>query len=236
VTFRRQTLWSAGAKVGGLGVAALAAMAVVASLRNLKGVWRDGWATIASNAVAVAFGLLLAAGLLWIAWRLWRRWSAGTARLTTGVAVAWLALHMQHLVGQMVEARAAWVWQVAQTPIFLLAAVAYRKASRAVIRWSELEDPLDAQGQPAGHMQRVRAFCVMFGICVWISASDIAMAMTASKRMHDFQGIAVVASMALGWIVYRVTLWWMTPPTQPALPPGRGFDVLPSKQGTHPID
>jgi hypothetical protein len=219
-----------------LGVAALAVMAVVASLRNLGSVWRDPWATVAINVVAVVFALLLAAGLFWIAWRLWRHWSAGTARLTTGVAVAWLAFYMQHLVVQMVEARAAWVLQAAQTPIFLLAAVAYRKASRAVIRWSELQDPLDAHGLPAGHMQRVRAFCVMLGFCVWFSASDIAMAMTASRRMDDLRGIAVAASMALGWLVYRVTLWWMTPPTRPALPPGRGFDVLPAEQGAHPVD
>lgn len=233
---RRQTWWSAGARVVGLGVAALALSAVVASLRNLRGVWRDDWATAATNAVVVAFGLLLSAGLFWIAWRLWRHWSAGTARLTTGVAVAWLALYMQHRVGEMVQARAAWVWQVAQTPIFLLAVVAYRKASRAVIRCSELQDPLDAHGHPAGHMQRVRAFCVMLGFCVWLSASEVATAMTATKRTQDFRGIAVVASMALGWIVYRVTLWWMTPPTSPALPPGRGFDVLPGEQRTHPID
>jgi hypothetical protein len=178
----------------------------------------------------VVVTMLFSAGLFWIAWRLWRRWSAGTARLATGVAVAWLALYLDHLIVEKMGGRAAWASQVVATPMLLLAVVAYRKTSRALIRWAELEDPLDAHGHPVGHMDRVRAFCVMLGISVWFGASGIAMAVMANERMRYVGGIGVVASMALGWLVYRVTLWWMTPPTQPALPPGRGFDVLPAEQ------
>ena len=229
---RRRALWSAGAMVAGLGVAALAVTAVVGSVRSLARVWHSDWATAAIVALAVAFTLLVSAGLFWVAWRLWRRWSAGTVRLATGVAVAGLALYVHHLIFEMVAERAEGAWEVAATPILLLAVIAYRKTSRAVIRWSELEDPLDAHGNPAGHMERVRAFCVMLGVSVWFGGFGVAMAMRASERMQDVGGFGVIASMALGWLVYRVTLWWMTPPTKPALPPGRGFEILPAEQKT----
>jgi len=78
-------------------------------------------------------------------------------------------------------------------------------------------------------MARVRAFCVMLGWAVWLAASGATMAWTqaAGPPRPGWAGAFVFAAVLLGWAAYRLTLWWMTPPTRPALPTG-GFEVLPA--------
>jgi hypothetical protein len=232
VQTRRSAWWSFGAKVAGLGCAALAVRLVVASLDTGREAVHSDWPTALLFALSTLIVVLFSAALFWIAWRLWRRWSAATARLATGVTVALLALYVHILIQKMTDARIPWVGHAAETPILVLTAMAYRKMSRAVIRWSELEDVLDVYGQPAGHMARAKVFCVMLGISAWLSGSHIAHAMNWDGVRGPGGVIGLVVPVALGWLLYQVTLWRMTPRTRPALPPGQGFDVLPVEQKT----
>ncbi len=227
----RRTLWSVGAKATSLGFAVMAVWALSGSARSLIRDWR-GDSGAADALLSLLLTILLSAGLLWVAWRLWQRWSSGTVRIVTGLAVAWASMALYGLLFELfydrsTQMRPTWDGPASATALLILVAVAYRKTSRAVIRWSKLDDPLDAHGHPAGHMERARAFCILLGWSVWLTASGAAMAMTDAK-MPTAGAIGAAVAIGLGWIVYRSTLWWMTPPTRAALPPGRGFEVLPS--------
>jgi hypothetical protein len=199
------------------------------SIRDTNHAWGGDLETRIFAAAMVAVIATMVAGLLWVAWRLWRHWSADTARIVTAVFTGLAAIYILGLISKMLPTGAAstrskWVWDVAAMLLLILAAVTYRRASRAMIRWAELDDPRDPHGHPTGHMQRVRLFCVMLGISVWLAGSSAFMEMLGSRVP-----LVALAAPMLGWASYRIALWRMTPPTQAALVPGSGFDVLPPK-------
>ena len=228
---RARKLWSVGAKVLACAIAACAVWWMGELVRQVSRAARGDPEHRVIAALLILVSAVMILSLLWIAWRLWRHWSAGTVRMITGVGTGVAALYLLSVAENRLGdgAHRDWMWNLAGTLLLILGAVVYRKTSRAVIRWADLADPRDAHGHPVGHMQRVRAFCIALGVSVWLSGSALSPAMRNSG-LDDAGAIGVFGSMLMGWATYAITLWWMTPPTQPALPPGRGFEVLPPEQ------
>lgn len=224
----RRTLGSAASKVmaGMLGVFSVWMM--VAAVSSMKPVGNGESVGVAVSVVLLVYFLLLAAGGIWVAWRLWRHWSAATVRLAVGVAagvgIVLLWRLTADLVDRDVRPRMMIAW-FALVPLLAVGAVLYRKLSRATIRWADLDDPLDMYGHPAGHMGRTKLFCDVLGLSVLFASFNVAFAF---DNVHDLAPLlGILCAVILGWATYRITLWWMTPPTYAALPPGGGFDVLP---------
>ena len=217
------TLWLAASKLVALAALALAIWTAY------SGIWLtlSGAADAPIETVILAVMMvLLTVGYGWLAWRTWTRWSAATVRLLSGVAVAHAALFSFELIPiEGFEGRASSLvlslWMLAA---FLGSAFAYRKLSRAIIRWARIDDPRDLHGHPPGHMERVRAFCTILGVLTWLASQQVGLSLL---RASTSGLIWTFTSILGGWTVYRVTLWRLTPPTLPALRPEGGFEVIP---------
>lgn len=227
----RRRLWALAAKALALALAGFMAWTLVAGARAIGPFWRAEWAEALTSILLLLISGAMASAGFWIAWRLWSDWSAGTVRLISGVAIgfavvtAWGKAHRLAWDNLGLEAAAAIAGVVAVLGV-AAGALAYIKLSRFVIGHAELADPRDAHGHPVGHMWRVKLFCTVLGWSVGWAAMDVTRALSADVGVGGLLGLPV--GIGLGIMTYKLTLWWLTPPTDAALPPG-GFEVLPSR-------
>jgi hypothetical protein len=158
-------------------------------------------------------------------------WKAACVRVVTGLATAFGCLYLLDVTITIIAHRGsielpAWITNAVAIPMLILGAVVYRIVSRKIIRGLALDDPRNPHGHPAGHMERIRAFSFVLGVSVWLTGSALSREVV-TREVGRFGVGGAFSSMIVGWAVYRITLRWMTPPTKPALPPGKGFEVLP---------
>ena len=182
--------------------------------------------------IMFAFEILLSGAvvtyLIWLAVQLWRHFSALTARLASATAVAILCLFALGGVSRVAGSPALrWLDSVATLVLIIAAPVAYRWLARAIIERTRIDDPRDAHGHPIGHMTRVKVFCVVLGWAVFLTASNLVVQLLPKQRLGIW-AIVGLTPIPLALIVYRVVLWWLTPPTLVSLPPG-GFEVMPAR-------
>jgi len=232
--------WRWGARAAAVAAAVLSAWVAVAAFNLSIGPWPTGSTLGVRVGVVLAvlpFALGFAALMPWLAWRLWFRWDAATARLAVGTAIGVGLLWATSAVLAAVErglGRSGGPDDAVSSAVVLvdliIGALAYRRSTRAVICWAELEDRRDVYGQPLGHAGRARAFCLMLGWAVWMTGSGVAHAtgLVAPRSSGPglVDGAAIFGPIVLGWGTYKVVLWRLSPRTRPAVPAG-GFEVLP---------
>ena len=168
----------------------------------------------------------LAALLVWIAFRLWFRLDASAVRWATGTLLAFTAITAVSLIDRATGGSSGgWVSSIAAVPALILCAIAFRKLNARIFAWSRIDDPKDLLGQPKGHEAREKTFCALLGWAVFFAGISAVPKFNAA-RGPGWLSLLTLLPPVLGWLTYRMTLWRMTPRTQPAVPTG-GFEVIP---------
>ncbi len=187
------------------------------------------WRSATDSGFGVVFSGVFAgltAYLAWLAARLWRDFSAATVRWASATTVAMGAFAVLSAVHHWLAPELARsINSVLGVALVAIGAVVYRRMSRRIIARAGLDDPTDPLGHPAGHAERVKAFCTILGWAVFLAASEVTV-QAVLAHPHGWWSVLGVLPIVIGWLTYRIVLWRMTPPTRPALPPG-GFQVLP---------
>ena len=159
--------------------------------------------------------------LAWLATRLWSHFSATTVRWASATVIAALSLFAMSGVDRWTPTSSRWVDSTLSLLLVVAVPFAYRWLTRTIIARTPIEDPVDLLGQPLGHATRVKVFCIILGWATFLAVGDIVRALG-----NGISPSIGALPLLLGWLTYRIVLWWMTPATRVALPPG-GFEVLP---------
>ncbi len=77
------------------------------------------------------------------------------------------------------------------------------------------------------HAERVRIFAALLGWSVGLGVMQVGQDIDEwFDALWGFAVLAVVLPIAAGLGTYRLTLWYLLPPSKAPLPAGAGFDVV----------
>ncbi len=221
-----RTGWSVAAKLVGLALFGFSLHILLSLATSMfeEGRELSEWLMIALMALLL---LALACVVSWVGWRLWRHWNAGTVRLATILLLVMAALFGWGSLAEL-EGRSGFPWKLVSGFVLMILpfvmALAYRRIVPFVLRNAQLDDPVEPSGKSAGHMKRVHLFSAALGLSIWIGGTQMALALAATPSTALF----AILSLAAGVVAERIALWWLTPPPAAPLPPGRGFEVVPT--------
>jgi hypothetical protein len=191
----------------------------------------DGWSLPAAfDAGLMLFSLMIPASSVWLAWRLWRRWNTATVRWLIGICLALLLLWLDMLPAEWTHGAHSpvgiMISSLLAIPLLIFGAIAYRYLVHRLIRFAELQDALNIYGQPVGHQDRIRSFAGLLGLAIFLAGGDVDSVFAFGKnRAPQWTGAIGLGSIVLGYLTYKIIVWYSKPRTRPAVLAG-GFEVI----------
>jgi hypothetical protein len=191
--------------------------------------------------VFMLFGFMLpaAVALGWLGWRLWARWNANTVRCAVGAiivfAMLWLLSGIEATgIAQSQRPGPSLVYTLLAVPLLIVAAIAFRRLSRWMIRRAGLLEAHDIYGQPPGHETRVKVFAVILGWSIFMTGPALHARFRVRGGDGDRDMLMVLVPATLGFIAYHATIWLMRPRTRQSAPPVGAFEVIPVAEAPPP--
>ena len=234
MTLTRRQLWKLAAKLVSLLLFLLVIGSCYQAVKAIVLTWN--WREAGFLLIALLAFVPAIAGCVWVAFRLWNHWNVATARWASFtlmgvllfIAVAELPGLLQKFTGRHFDR------VILVTPLLLIDLYLYRRIISRIVRWAQLDDPLDIYGQTEGHFQRAKIFAIVLGWSIWLDGSGLERFFKIAKHQHGLDVVIVLGPAILGWAVYRLIVWRARPRTLPALTAGYGFEVQPVSQRIAP--